>query len=322
MQQCLIYPNNVTSRKTLSLMLSISQCRPYATRANPAKKPPSKIAEKSASAPTKSKIKTKTKPVSKSAATDVLEQVKSHNGKSMFAIGTSFELRSLKLLQDKFSMALDRVAGPGDGGVDLVGWWWLPRLPGLPEIPSTITPNTSNGDEAPQMRSRIRVLAQCKAEKNKMGPNYVREMEGVLHRVLNSQSSPSPLPVSSESSDGIEKEDGPAVVDQSSLKPLPTVAMIVSQSRFTNGALARAMSSPIPFILLYLPPESDEVHAVEDSKASEGDKNAPSLQWNPALGSAGGLLGGRLEVRWQREAGRSQPTVWWEGRPMESYVPP
>ena len=30
-------------------------------------------------------------------------------------------------------------------------------------------------------RRRIKVIAQCKAEKKKLGPKYVRELEGVLH---------------------------------------------------------------------------------------------------------------------------------------------
>jgi hypothetical protein len=55
-----------------------------------------------------------------------------------------------------------------------------------------------------------------------MGPNYVREMEGVLGRF-----------------------------------PQPAVALLISQSAFTKATLLRAVSSPLPFFLLHLPAEED-----------------------------------------------------------------
>src|ERR1700733_5325925 len=75
--------------------------------------------------------------------------------------GTAFEERSLKILHDHMSMSLRRVGGKSDGGIDLLGWWWLP-------------PTDPSASEV--MRRRIRVIAQCKAEKKKIGPKYVREM--------------------------------------------------------------------------------------------------------------------------------------------------
>ena len=42
--------------------------------------------------------------------------------------GTAFEKRSLELLQSTMSMSLTRVGGKSDGGVDLLGWWWLPEV--------------------------------------------------------------------------------------------------------------------------------------------------------------------------------------------------
>jgi Protein of unknown function (DUF2034) len=310
MLYCLIAAKRITSRNPFSSVLSMSLCRQYASRGRP-KKPPSEITIGSEGAPTKDKIKKKTKRVSKAAPK---EPVKSHDRKTTLEVGTSFELRSLKLLQDNFSMTLDRVAGPGDGGVDLIGWWWLPRLPGLP---GTITQIESDRDGVPQLQSRIRVLAQCKAEKNKMGPNYVREMEGVLHRVLHPHSNlPSTEPAGFDVSDTPEA----MVADPSLPRPIPTIAMIISQSRFTNGAVTRAMSSPIPFILLHLPPEA-KIEEAEEGEETDKAEDGPSLQWNPALGSEKGLLGGSLEVRWQREAGGSYPRLWWQGQPMEACVP-
>lgn len=45
--------------------------------------------------------------------------------------GTAFEKRSLSLLQSTMSMSLNRVGGKADGGVDLLGWWWLPEAGSL-----------------------------------------------------------------------------------------------------------------------------------------------------------------------------------------------
>jgi hypothetical protein len=80
--------------------------------------------------------------------------------------------------------------------------------------------------------------------------------------------------------------------------------------------MLRAMSSPIPFILLHLPPESDPLKENDAHEVA-----SPSLQWNPVLGSERGLLGGNLEVRWERRGPGGHPTLWWKGRPMPAFVP-
>jgi RRG7 (Required for Respiratory Growth 7) protein len=41
--------------------------------------------------------------------------------------GTAFEYRALALLTKHMSMSLTHVGGSYDGGVDLIGWWWVPR---------------------------------------------------------------------------------------------------------------------------------------------------------------------------------------------------
>jgi hypothetical protein len=41
--------------------------------------------------------------------------------------GTAFENRALSLLTEHMSMSLTRVGGSNDGGVDLIGWWWVPE---------------------------------------------------------------------------------------------------------------------------------------------------------------------------------------------------
>ena len=40
--------------------------------------------------------------------------------------GTAFEKRALALLTEHLSMSLTRVGGSYDGGIDLIGWWWVP----------------------------------------------------------------------------------------------------------------------------------------------------------------------------------------------------
>ncbi|KAG1721922.1 hypothetical protein EDB19DRAFT_1917006 [Suillus lakei] len=55
-------------------------------------------------------------------------------------------------------MSLKRVS---DGGIYLLGWWWLSL--------SLITLH----------HRRIRVLAQCKAEKKTFSQNYVHDIEGL-----------------------------------------------------------------------------------------------------------------------------------------------
>lgn len=126
--------------------------------------------------------------------------------------GAMFEKRAMRLLQGNLSMSLNRVGGKSDGGIDLQGWWWPPFTP------SAFTD--------PTHRLRVRVFAQCKAEKKKIGPKYIREMEGALH---------------------------PHFDD-----PKPMVALFISESHFTKEALLRMQSSSIPFFLLHLPPEHED----------------------------------------------------------------
>jgi len=127
-------------------------------------------------------------------------------------IGTAFEKRAMRLLQTNLSMSLSRVGGKSDGGIDLQGWWWLPFVP--------------NALRTSVHRQRVRVFAQCKAEKKKVGPKYIREMEGVIHRHLDNSN--------------------------------PTVALFISESPFTKEALLRTQSSSIPFFLLHLPSEHED----------------------------------------------------------------
>ncbi|GLB39251.1 putative protein of unknown function (DUF2034) [Lyophyllum shimeji] len=205
--------------------------------------------------------------------------------------GTAFEERSRNILQNHLSMTLRRVGGKSDGGIDLLGWWWLPPL-GVSD-PS-----------AP--RRRLRVLAQCKAEKQKASPKYVREMEGVLHRYITLSPSFSP------------HDTGKPPLHHSS--QYPVVAVLISESPFTKATLLRAQSSPVPFFLFHLPPVPS---SLDTAMSAETDhKWAGTAVWNPALAGTRGLLGGEMEVRWERSPScDGRPGLWWRNRKLRSWTP-
>jgi Protein of unknown function (DUF2034) len=208
--------------------------------------------------------------------------------------GTAFEERSLKILHDHMSMSLRRVGGKSDGGIDLLGWWWLP-----PADPSA----------SESRRRRIRVIAQCKAEKKKTSPKYVREMEGVLHRFI---LLPSPDgPVDSETRDLFPTSEA-----HSSQHPL--VALLISESPFTKSTVLRAQSSPVPFFLLHIPPAQS---ATDCEQPLEQDCVGAAV-WNPALAGVRGLLGGEFETRWERSpSGGGRPGLWWRNQKLRGWIP-
>lgn len=213
--------------------------------------------------------------------------------------GNAFEERSLKLLGQTMSMSLKRVGGKEDGGIDLLGWWWLPHA--LSDSPG------NHPSSSLEKRRRIRVAGQCKAEKKKMGPSYVRELEGVVFRFL-------------ATSPGLGTIPSPQA-----LTP-PVVALLISQSAFTKSTLIRAQSSPIPFCLLHLPPIqelSTAPHAdtpLAELVPATGDVG--SALCNPALSGLQGLLKGQLEIRWERHpmgySGR--PALWWNAVRLPSHI--
>lgn len=210
--------------------------------------------------------------------------------------GGAFEAKCMRLLQDHFSMTLQRVGGASDGGVDLQGWWWLPTSAHAPHTDSTTD------------HRRMRVLAQCKAEKKKIGPAYLREMEGVLHRCTVGVPHAQPPPAESAE----REQDTPA---QNSY---PTIGMFLSSSPFTKQALLRAHSSPFPFCLLHLP-EPDELQVEEDGP---DEHTLGSIILNPALAS--GVLQGEIEARLERPSrpgDLGRPALWWKEKRILSWTP-
>ncbi|KDR76481.1 hypothetical protein GALMADRAFT_246852 [Galerina marginata CBS 339.88] len=223
--------------------------------------------------------------------------------------GSAFEERSLKLLAQTMSMSLKRVGGKEDGGIDLVGWWWLPHVTVDAQKPSLLSFE----------RRRLRVIGQCKAEKKKLGPNYVRELEGVMYRFLTLSSTNASIYPDTEN------DLEPLPTDALEHSRFPMVALLISESPFTKSTLLRAQSSPIPFFLLHLPPleelSSEDSHANDDIDGSLGDVGAAMC--NPALCGAQGLLKGRLEVRWERHhlGQQGRPAIWWNNNRLPSEIP-
>jgi hypothetical protein len=214
--------------------------------------------------------------------------------------GVAFEERSRKLLRDNLSMSLCRVGGKSDGGIDLQGWWWLPVL----AQSSSAQARSIVGHGGP--RHRLRVLAQCKAEKKKLGPNYVREMEGVIHRQLSNaqETATSQIP--------------------SPHHICPTIALIISESTFTKATLLHALSSPVPIFLLHLPsiPGTVELEHARGGKPNSSFDGIGSAFWNPALAGEKGLLRGEINIRWERSAvGGGRPGLWRQRSKIVSWTP-
>lgn len=212
--------------------------------------------------------------------------------------GRIYEEWSMHVLQNCLSMSLQRVGGRADGGIDLQGWWWLP------------VDETTAKD--PYRMKRVRVLAQCKAEKRKIGPKYVREMEGVLHRFAASDSDLGPTN---------SLETSPPETQVS-----PTVGLFISASSFSKMTLLRAHSSPLPLALLHLPCPTPEQYEcmVEEEAADEISDCIGSMVFNAALGGSSGVLRGDFEPRWEYSSmpeSVGRPALWWKGRRMQSWVP-
>jgi hypothetical protein len=183
-------------------------------------------------------------------------------------------------------------------------------------------------------RRRLRVLAQCKAEKRKMGPAYLRELEGVVYRHANSSAAPdSSFPrwrLAKNLGSGSDTQLHPtttvtATATATATEDPPVVALLASESAFTRNCFLAANASPLPFLLVHLPPSTGT------SNGAAGE-TLGTVFGNPALVSATGVLGGELEIRWERGSAAAVPStgmvddsgrpgLWWQGHPLPSWTP-
>ncbi|UKZ73789.1 hypothetical protein TrVFT333_001441 [Trichoderma virens FT-333] len=86
--------------------------------------------------------------------------------KSPLFTGTRYEYLVAERLA-RYGFSLRRIGGASDFGVDLVGEW---------TVPATTTALSSSSSSAASRA--IRVLVQCKAGIQRVGPHMIRELEG------------------------------------------------------------------------------------------------------------------------------------------------
>lgn len=185
-------------------------------------------------------------------------------------------------------MSLLKVGGKSDGGIDLQGWWYVPvspsRLKQQQDKTNEVIKTWKASDST--VRQRLRVIGQCKAEQKKIGPRYIRELEGVLSRYESSTVN-------------------------------FVVGLLVSESEFSRSTLLAAYSSKLPLFLLQLPAEPHESEGTEPREIG-------SAVWNPALGSNHGVFKGDLQILWERSlhCPGGRPILWWKGNRVEGWIPP
>jgi hypothetical protein len=190
-------------------------------------------------------------------------------------------------------------------------------------------------------RRRLRVFAQCKAEKRKMGPAYLRELEGVVYKYVTTGIPPHPSKSESPRvAKAIVHNDGdPNSSTPIASKELPPIALLISESPFTRQCLLAAHASPLPFLLVHLPPPPALPFPSSSSDSGGGGGGGGAIGaifGNTALVSPKGLLGGELEIRWERGGGvtsssssqssglldgSGRPRLWWQGQPLPSWTP-
>ena len=190
-----------------------------------------------------------------------------------------------------------------------------------------------------------------------MGPAYLRELEGVVYKyaaaATNTTTGIPPHPSESESPrvpQAIISNGIPNPTPAAAAKEPPPIALLVSESAFTRHCLLAAHASPLPFLLVHLPPHHHHhppsppptttmgASSVPGGGGSGGSSAIGAIFGNPALVSAKGVLGGELEIRWERggsipsgvsssqssgmlggAAGR--PRLWWQGQPLPNWTP-
>ncbi|KAK3825827.1 MAG: hypothetical protein J3Q66DRAFT_110126 [Benniella sp.] len=142
-----------------------------------------------------------------------------HNTESALYRGTLFEYRTQEILRKRLGIYTQRSAGSNDLGIDLRGTWFLP----LSAAPKP-------GD----MVRQLKVIVQCKTMSSKVGPKYVRELQGSL-----------------------------------SYETQPTMAILAASSEFTKQALVPYAQSLWPMALVVIDTETQQCRKLMWNQAAE-----------------------------------------------------
>ncbi|KAF9570732.1 hypothetical protein EC968_001463 [Mortierella alpina] len=142
-----------------------------------------------------------------------------HNTDSTIYRGTLFEYQTQEILRDCLGIYTQRSAGNNDYGVDLRGTWFLP-----------LSASPKPGD----MVRHLKVIVQCKRMNSKIGPKFVRELQGSL-----------------------------------SYESQPTMAILAVSSEFTKQALLPYAKSLWPMALVVIDTKTNECRKLMWNRAAE-----------------------------------------------------
>ncbi|KAF9951144.1 hypothetical protein BGZ65_006155 [Modicella reniformis] len=142
-----------------------------------------------------------------------------HNTDSATYRGTLFEYQTQEILKKHLGIYTQRFAGSNDLGVDLRGTWFLP-----------LSSSPNPGD----MVRHLKVIVQCKTMSSKIGPKFVRELQGSL-----------------------------------SYESQPTMAILATSSEFTQQALLPYAKSLWPMALVVIDTKSQECRKLMWNRAAE-----------------------------------------------------
>lgn len=160
-----------------------------------------------------------------------------HNMDSTIYRGTLFEYQTQEILRKTLGIYTQRSAGNGDLGVDLRGTWFLP-----------LSASPKEGD----MVRHLKVIVQCKKMASKIGPKFVRELQGSL-----------------------------------SFETQPTMAILAASSEYTKQALLPYAKSLWPMALVVIDPEAQEVRKLMWNRAAEKVMHGLQVgtKWMPGNGA-------------------------------------
>ncbi|KAF9936522.1 hypothetical protein BGZ67_002245 [Mortierella alpina] len=142
-----------------------------------------------------------------------------HNTDSTIYRGTLFEYQTQEILRNCLGIYTQRSAGNNDYGVDLRGTWFLP-----------LSASPMPGD----MVRHLKVIVQCKKMNSKIGPKFVRELQGSL-----------------------------------SYESQPTMAILAVSSEFTKQALLPYAKSLWPMALVVIDTKTNECRKLMWNRAAE-----------------------------------------------------